>query len=127
MEIGCKGCHHITVTLADTALALGSGEGHVLATPKLVALIEETAWRSVAPHLATEESTVGTQLSVRHLAPTPVGMTVTCETTLVEVNGRRLVFEATVRDEREVIGEARHERVIIKMDRFQQKADGKRS
>lgn len=127
MKVGVKGAGRITVTKNDTALALGSGEALVLATPRMVALIEETAWRSVADGLDEGQSTVGIHIDVHHLAATPVGMDVICETTLTEINGRKLVFNATVRDETETIGRARHERAVVDGSRFQQKADTKQA
>ena len=69
--------------------------------------------------------TVGTLLDVKHMAPTPVGMKVTCETELIEVDGRRLVFSVKASDETGVIGEGTHERFIIQNEKFQTKADAK--
>lgn len=67
----------------------------------MIALIEETAWKSVADELEEGCVTVGTSLNVKHLAASPVGMKVTCNTTLVEVDKRRLVFSVEVEDETE--------------------------
>lgn len=109
-----------------TARVMGSGTLDVFATPSMIALIEETAWRSVAPHLESSMATVGTLLNVAHVAPTPVGMTVKCETELTEVDGRRLVFSITVSDECGEIGRGTHERFIINEEKFQKKADTKK-
>lgn len=109
-----------------TARVMGSGTLDVFATPSMIALIEETAWRSVAPHLESGMATVGTLLNVAHVAPTPVGMTVKCETELTEVDGRRLVFSVTVSDECGEIGRGTHERFIINEEKFQKKADTKK-
>ena len=76
-----------------------SGTLAVFATPAMIALIEETAWKSVADELEEGCVTVGTSLNVKHLAASPVGMKVTCNTTLVEVDKRRLVFSVEVEDE----------------------------
>ena len=114
-----------TVGGGMTARSMGSGTLDVLATPAMIALIEETAWRSVAPDLEPGCATVGTSLRVDHLAPTPVGMKVRCETELTEVDGRRLVFSVSVSDERGPVGKGTHERFIINERKFQAKADAK--
>ncbi|MEE1114422.1 MAG: hotdog domain-containing protein, partial [Eubacterium sp.] len=104
LEKGVKGKLTLTVTEEMTAKVMGSGELSVFATPCMIALIEKTAWTSVAPYLAEGEGTVGTLLNVQHTAPTPVGMQVTCETELEEVDRRRLVFRVNVYDEAGTIG-----------------------
>lgn len=127
MEIGIKNTLEITVTGNLTAAAVGSGTLNVYATPAMIALIEETAWKSVAPYLEEGQSTVGTRLDVSHVAPTPLGMTVRCETELTEVDGRRLIFAVNVYDEAGLIGKGTHERFIIMSEKFQAKADSKKS
>ena len=126
MEIGIKNTLEITVTGNLTAAAVGSGTLNVYATPAMIALIEETAWKSVAPYLEDGQSTVGTRLDVSHVAPTPLGMTVRCETELTGVDGRRLVFAVNVYDEAGLIGKGTHERFIIMAEKFQAKADSKK-
>lgn len=125
LEAGITGRAEAEVTQEVTAKAMGSGELDVLATPALAALVEKAAWTSVAAGLEEGQGTVGTRLELDHLAPTPVGMRVSCETRLVEVDGRRLVFEATASDKRGEVGRARHERFVIASERFQAKADAK--
>ena len=127
MEIGIKNTLEITVIGNLTAAAVGSGTLNVYATPAMIALIEETAWKSVAPYLEEGQSTVGTRLDVSHVAPTPLGMTVRCETELTEVDGRRLVFAVNVYDKAGLIGKGTHERFIIMSEKFQAKADSKKS
>ena len=97
----------------------------VFATPMMIALMEKTACESVAPYLEKGSGTVGTELNVKHVAATPIGMQVTCETELVEVDGRRLVFHVKASDEAGLIGEGTHERFIINNEKFQSKANGK--
>ena len=104
---------------------MGSGTLDVFATPALIALMEETCWRSVANELEEGCGTVGTLLEIKHTAPTPVGMKVTCESTLTEVDGRRLVFEVIARDAKGVVGEGKHERFLIQNEKFQMKANAK--
>ncbi len=122
---GIKGQMTLKVSDKNTAKAMKSGTLQVFATPSMIALIEETAWKSVADELEEGCATVGTALSVRHLSATPVGMEVTCRTTLEQVDGRRLVFSIVVEDEAGMIGEGTHERFIIRSDRFQEKANAK--
>ena len=125
LETGIKGTRTVIVNEENTAKAMGSGTLDVFATPALIALMEETCWRSVANELEEGSGTVGTLLEIKHTAPTPVGMKVTCESTLTEVDGRRLVFEVIARDAKGVVGEGKHERFIIQNEKFQMKANAK--
>ena len=122
---GIKGTRTVEVTDDNTAETVGSGTLRVFATPAMIALIEATASLSVAPYLEEGTSTVGTHLDVAHSAATPVGMEVTCETELVEVDRRRLVFSVTVRDPVGEVGSGTHERFIVDDARFMSKAESK--
>lgn len=125
LEAGIKGLQEVKVVESNTAKALGSGLLQVFATPAMIALMEETAWKSVAGEMEEGCGTVGTELNVKHLSATPLGMTVRCESELVEVDGRRLVFRVSAFDEAGLVGEGTHERFIIKNDKFQAKAESK--
>ena len=126
LEIGIKGSSSCTVTLNDTAKALGSGGLDVLSTPKLIALMENAALLSVRPYLEEGSDTVGTLLNVKHLAATPVGMTVRAETELIEIDRRRLVFSVKAWDEVELVGEGTHERFIVNSEKFVSKCNSKK-
>ncbi len=126
LETGIKGKQTITVNHAQTAAHYGSGALEVFATPAMIALLEETAWKSVQPFLDAGLGTVGTRVDVRHLAATPLGMQVTCESELVEIDRRRLVFKVDVFDESGKIGEGTHERFIIQNDKFFAAANAKK-
>jgi fluoroacetyl-CoA thioesterase len=115
---GLVGEVEITVAPPDTADALGNAGVHVLATPRLVALLEAAAIRAVAPALPAGAGTVGTRLDVRHLAATPVGMRVRVRATVREVDGRRVVYAVEAHDEMEQVAEGTHERVQIDQARF---------
>ena len=104
---------------------MGSGTLAVFATPAMIALIEATASESVAPYLDEGSSTVGTHLDIAHSAASPVGMVVTCETELVEVDRRRLVFSVVVRDTVGEVGSGKHERFIVDNAKFMSKANSK--
>ena len=125
LEAGIKGTGSVEVVRENTAVAVGSGMLEVFATPMMIALMEKTACESVAPYLEEGSGTVGTELNVKHVAATPIGVQVTCETELVEVDGRRLVFHVKASDEAGLIGEGTHERFIINNEKFQSKANGK--
>lgn len=104
---------------------MGSGTLEVFATPAMIALMEKTACESVQPYLEEGCGTVGTALNIKHVSATPVGMTVTCESVLTEVEGRRLTFIVLASDEHGLIGEGTHERFIVNNEKFQSKADSK--
>ncbi len=125
LQAGIKGREEIVVTEKLTADALGSGLLPVYGTPFMIALIESTACQSVLPELEEGQGTVGTRLEVDHLAATPVGMKVWCETELTEVDRKKLVFEAKVYDETGLVGQGKHTRFIIDNERFMKKAQEK--
>lgn len=122
IEIGLQGLAEALVEKEDTASAVGSGDLMVYATPCMVALMEGAACESVAPFLADGESTVGVSMDVKHLSATPVGMEVRAESKVTAVDGRKITFEIVAYDEAGEIGRATHERVIVKADRFLEKA-----
>lgn len=125
LETGKKGHMSMRVEMEHTAETMKSGTLKVFATPAMIALIEETAWKSIAEELDEGCASVGTSLNVKHLSATPVGMEVTCHTELVEVDGRRLVFSVEVFDEVGKVGEGTHERFVIQAGKFQEKANAK--
>lgn len=99
-------------------MALGSGDVPVFATPALAGLMEAAAVDALLDALDAEQTTVGVQLELQHLAATPVGMTVRAEARLMTVEGRRLTFRVSATDEVEQIGVGMHQRVIVDRDRF---------
>ena len=125
LETGIIGKEEMLVTESDTAKALGSGGLNVFATPAMIALSEKTALTSILKELPEGQSTVGTKIDMSHIAATPVGMKVRCETELIEIDRRRLVFAVNVYDEVEKIAEGIHERFIVEDAKFQTKADAK--
>ena len=108
-----------------SAARIGSGLVEVFATPMMVALIEQTCLESVLPHLEEGQGTVGTLVNVSHVSATPIGMRVWCESELVEVDRRRLVFKVKAYDECGLIGEGTHERFIIDNAKFMEKIKAK--
>ena len=110
----------------NLACAMGSGSLRVLATPAVVALMENAA-ASLAQEVLGDEAltTVGTMISIEHTSPTPLGAEVTATATLLEQDGRTFRFEATACDKKGEIARGIHTRVSVKAEKFQQKADGK--
>ena len=126
MDAGRSGRVTLVVTDADTALALGSGDVPVLATPRLVALCEQASCEALGGCLGPDRTTVATRVQFDHLAPVPVGATVVAEATLVRVEGRRLVFtlsaSRTTDGDAGLIGVGRLTRVLVGREAFLSKA-----
>jgi len=122
---GCTGSVSLTVTEAQTAPRLGSGRAPVFATPALVALLEGAAVACVEDKIAAGQETLGIHIDVEHIAATPVGLKVTASAELIERDGRKLVFDVTAHDERELIGRGRHTRIIVDSARFRAKVQAK--
>lgn len=123
---GLKGSASVRVIHENTAAVVGSGSLEVFATPMMIALMENAALNTVKPFLAEGEATVGTEISVTHDAPTPIGETVTAEAELIAVDRRKLQFQVQARVGDEIIGKGTHTRFIINEERFLQKALAKR-
>ncbi|MHB1406316.1 MAG: thioesterase family protein [Desulfitobacteriaceae bacterium] len=123
VQIGQKGRAETVVAEHNTAKALGSGLVEVFATPAMVALMEEAAVQAL--DLVPGESSVGTALTIKHLAATPLGLKVWATAELIEIDRRRLVFSVEAFDEQEKIGEGRHERFIIDSSKFLDKVNAK--
>ena len=123
---GLKGSASVLVIQENTAAVVGSGSLEVFATPMMIALMENAALNTVKPFLAEGEATVGTEISVTHDAPTPIGETVTAEAELIAVDRRKLQFQVQARVGDEIIGKGTHTRFIINEERFLQKALAKK-
>jgi predicted thioesterase len=125
LEPGLTGYAEMVVGTNDTAPRVGSGRVPVLATPRMIGIIEEAALNA-AEHLLPEgKQSLGTHLDVSHIAATPVGMKVRAEARLVEVSGRRLLFEVSARDDIDLISEGRHERIVVTVASFQARVNAK--
>jgi predicted thioesterase len=114
----------LTVTDADTAQSLGSGDVPVLGTPRVLALAEAATVVATARQMPGGLTTVGTRAEVEHRAPTAVGRRVAAFATLAKVDGRKLLFEVVVRDGEDVVAEVRVERMLLDRQRFIAKALG---
>ncbi len=121
LKPGLAGTAETIVRETNTAIVMGSGSLQVFATPCMVALMEQAACNAVDPCFNDSESSVGTLVNITHDAATALGKKVTATATLVEVQGRKLVFEVTAADEEKQIGKGRHERFIINKEKFMAK------
>ena len=122
---GVRGTREVLVSDENTAKALGSGGLAVYATPAMITQMEFCAAESVQPYLPEGSSTVGTRLDIKHLAATPVGMIVRCETELIEIDRRRLVFSCRAYDGAGLVGEGTQERFIVDNQKFMEKVSQK--
>ncbi len=118
LQIGLTGEATTTVVHENTAAAVGAGGVEVFATPMMIALMENAAWRAVAESLLEGDVTVGTLVNVKHLGATPLGQRVRAVARLAEIDGRRLVFQVEAYDEQKKVGEGIHERFIVNLERF---------
>ena len=125
LEAGVKNKKEDVVTRENSASAVGSGLLDVYATPSMIGLMEGCCHESVEPFLEEGTGTVGISLNIKHVAATPIGMKVYCESELTEVNGRVLTFHVEAYDEKGLIGEGIHERCIVQNEKFQKRADAK--
>jgi len=126
LAAGLRATVRATVTAADTAIAAGSGDVPVLATPRLLALAEAASVAAVAPQLEPGQTSVGTAARLEHRRASPVGAELEVEAELTEIDGPRLVFMFIARPASgadEVIGAGTIERVVVERDRFLHRAD----
>lgn len=125
LTLGLKGNSQTVVNQKNTAKEMGSGSLHVFSTPSLCALMENAACNALDHILTNDHTTVGTMIQINHTSATPVGMSVYAEADLISINGRKLTFEITAHDDKELIATAIHERVLINTERFLQKVNNK--
>jgi predicted thioesterase len=120
---GIKGYAEHIVTKEDTAARYGSGLLEVFATPALVALMENTALKSIEKYLPEGFSTVGTEINVKHLKATLIGKKIICESELIKAGEKKLCFSLSARDEEGLTGTGTHTRYIVNSARFMEKLE----
>lgn len=125
LKPGIKGDASAEVTDRNTAVAYGSGGVRVFATPAMIGLMEKAALSSVDPLLEEGQTTVGMKVDVEHLAATPIGMTVTARSELLDVEGRKLTFKVDAHDGVDLVGSGTHMRFIVPKEKFMARALGK--
>ena len=122
---GLTGTADLVVAPEHTAPRIGSGRIAVLATPVMINLIEAAALAAVEHLLPAGHQSLGIHLDVRHFAATPVGLKVTATAEVTAVEGRTITFRLEARDEREVIGDGTHQRVVVNVGRFDERVQRK--
>ncbi|HEY5550373.1 MAG TPA: thioesterase family protein [Opitutaceae bacterium] len=125
LKPGMTGRASLRVAEEHTAPRIGSGRIHVLATPVMINLIEAAALDAIESRLPDGTQSLGTLLDVRHIAATPVGMQVTATAEVIAVDGRKVRFRVEARDERELIGDGVHERVVVNVAKFDERIRAK--
>jgi predicted thioesterase len=125
IAIGLAGSAELVVSDEHTAPSIGSGKVHVLATPVMINLIEAAALAAIEARLPAGYQSLGTHLDVRHIAATPVGMRVGARAEVIAVEGRTVRFRVEARDERELIGDGTHERVVVAVAKFDARVQAK--
>jgi fluoroacetyl-CoA thioesterase len=126
IPVGAKGTYTLKVTPAHLANQFkDSMLPPVFATPMMITAMENAALNAIKAYLEPGESAVGTAVDIRHLAATPVGHQVTAEAEVTKVDGRRVFFIVTARDQTEEIGNGTHERMVVDVDRIRRKLDSK--
>lgn len=122
---GCSGRADLVVGTSDLALNVGSGSLEVFATPSMIALMEKSACDCIQQYLENDETTVGTELCIKHISATPTGMNVHAVAELAQINGRELVFNVNAYDNAGLIGSGTHKRFLVFAEKFMSKTLGK--
>jgi predicted thioesterase len=125
LPAGLSGSAELIVGEQHTAPRIGSGRIRVLATPVMINLIEAAALAAVEQSLPENHQSLGIHLDVTHVAATPVGMRVRATAEVLRVEGRTVYFHVRAEDERELIGEGTHERVVVNVERFDKRVQDK--
>ncbi|MFV0258568.1 MAG: thioesterase family protein [Acidimicrobiales bacterium] len=123
LEPGLTAKASLTVSDDDTAITLGSGDVPVLGTPRLLALCEAATVAALDGQLSSGLTTVGVQVRLDHVTPSPVGRSVSAEATLDKVSGRKLMFTVSAHDERGLVAAAKVTRVVVDREHFMAKCE----
>jgi predicted thioesterase len=127
MVPGLIGKTEMVVKKEDLVSRLGGVEVDVLSTPRLIQLLEAAAIDAIQEHIPSDQLSLGAQVKIKHLSPTPLGMKVTAHALLKEVDKNRLFFLVDAYDERDRVAEGEHERILVSKERFLQKVEKKRA
>jgi len=125
VEVGLKAVATQEVTPELTATHIGSGSLSVYATPAMASLVEHTCASMISKLLPEGQTSVGVEIHLRHLAPTPVNSMVEIRAEVVSVDKNLISFTAQIFDKVELVGEAEHHRAVIEVDRFLKRVDAK--
>ncbi len=121
LSIGVTGNKEMIVKANDTAACYDSGLLEVFATPAMIGLMESTAQHSIQSLLPIGAISLGTEVSIKHLKATPIGMKVKCMTNLISIEGKKLIFEVNAWDEKGQIGSGIHTRFVVDAQKFMDK------
>jgi len=127
MVPGLIGKTEMVVKKEDLVSRLGGVEVDVLSTPRLIQLLEAAAINAIQEYIPSDQLSLGAQVKIKHLSPTPLGMKVTAHALLKEVDKNRLFFLVDAYDERDKVAEGEHERILVSKERFLQKVEKKRA
>jgi len=127
MVPGLIGKSEMVVREEDLVSKLGSIALDVLSTPRLIQLLETAAIQAIQDYMASDQLSLGTQVKIKHLSPTPLGMKVTAHALLREVDNNRLFFLVDAYDEKDKVAEGEHERILVSKERFVQRVEKKRA
>ena len=127
MVPGLIGKSEMVVREEDLVSKLGSIALDVLSTPRLIQLLETAAIQAIQDYMASDQLSLGTQVKIKHLSPTPLGMKVTAHALLKEVDSKRLFFLVDAYDEKDKVAEGEHERILVSKERFVQRVEKKRA
>jgi predicted thioesterase len=127
LSLGLSGVAELLVGEEHTAPRVGSGKVHVLATPVMINLFEAAALAAIEHLLPPGYQSLGTRLDVRHIAATPVGMKILARAVVESVAGRTVAFRVEAHDEKELIGDGTHERVVVNVAKFDQRIERKKA
>lgn len=121
LVLGISHTTTLQVEYKDSAASYGSGLIEVFATPAMIGMMENTAHLCVQPALPEGSITVGTEVNIQHMKATPLGMSVHCTATLVEIDGKKLRFNVEAFDEQGMIGKGTHTRFVVDSEKFMKK------
>jgi fluoroacetyl-CoA thioesterase len=125
LTVGLKGAAEIVVAEEHTAPRVGSGRVHVLATPVMINVMEAAALAAIEHLLPGGHQSLGTHLNVSHYAATPVGMRLRATAEVAKIDGRNIEFRVEAHDDRERVGDGTHVRVVVNVERFDQRVQKK--
>jgi predicted thioesterase len=124
-QVGAVSTQSILTEAKHAVEFAGNGMPAVLSTPNLIGFLERTARETIAPYLDADERSVGVEIEMRHLAPTPIGQTVQCSARIITVEDRKITFQIEARDQHELIARGLHKRAIIRTESFSKRVKEK--
>lgn len=124
-RIGEVGELHVPTDMSHTVEFVGDGMPAVVSTPNLIQFLERTARHALTPHLDADERSVGVEIDIKHLAPTPIGQTIHCTARVIAVEGTKFQFQIEARDDHEVIVRGLHKRAVIRTESFTKRLKAK--